>query len=71
MGYGSKVITLLKEMCNILIQGCTKADDKSLNFWVKNGAIYDTCIDCEGYDNHQDKEFKCDTSLKYCFYIES
>lgn len=71
MGYGSEVIALLKEMCNILIQGCTKADDKSLNFWVKNGAIYDVCMDCEGHDNHQGEESKCGTPLKYCFYIES
>lgn len=71
MGYGSEVIALLKDMCNILIQGYTKTDDKSLNFWVKNGAIYDTCTDCEGNNNRQSEETKCDVPSKYCFYIES
>ena len=69
MGNGTKVITLLKEMCNLPICGYCKPDDGIVNFWSQNRAEFECCTNCDEYEECEG-DFGCDEPLDYCFYIE-
>lgn len=69
LGLGSKVISILQDRYGIDIEGYSYPDDKVVNFWIINGADFDSCENCE--ENHTCNGFECDEPLDYCFVIPS
>lgn len=69
LGFGSKVISILKDRYGLDIEGYSYPDDKVVNFWAINGADFDSCENCE--ENPACDGFECDEPLDYCFVIPS
>lgn len=69
LGFGSKVISILKDRYGLDIEGYSSPNDKSINFWIINGADFNSCKNCE--ENPECDGFECDEPLDYCFVIPS